>query len=111
MTTQEALPYALTQGEEVFDWNEFLTRPRRDMTTWMQASMQARKWVTCACGNQCAIIPRDDIGSPYDDELQTLGVRFTGLIGRWRRKDAWNVLQQIERRSAQLIHQLTKSAA
>jgi hypothetical protein len=36
----------------------------------------AGEWVTCACGNQCASLPRTETGSPKDAALRILGSFF-----------------------------------
>lgn len=109
--------FAETQGEAPFDWNKWLdmaikSQPdAKDMDDkyWLSA-----QWTTCACGNQCAIIPRfeydeeygdfDKVKSaPMDSDLRRLGIRFHHEISRRNWIFAKDVLQQIEARSAILI--------
>ena len=68
-----------------------------------QAVADAQSWTTCACGNMCDIIPRDEWGAPLDDELRTLGVLFPTYIHGEQYDAAINTLDKIEKRSATLI--------
>lgn len=65
--------------------------------------IHAGKWVTCACGNLCDIIPRDTFGAPYDSKLATLGVLFWDNIAAAAWIDALSILDRIEQRSEFLI--------
>ena len=62
----------------------------------------AASWVTCACGNQCEVIPRED-GVPVDTELNTLGMKFYVDVRDMDISAARNTLEKIEKRSATLI--------
>lgn len=100
--------YAETMGQPAFDWNLFLGRAELGLVVkytpeHREAIWRSSFWTTCACGNQCAIIPRQATGSPLDDELTELGVNFCGNIadGEWRQ--AHETLRQIEARAAILI--------
>jgi|TARA_R110000824_G_scaffold2419_11_gene11311 hypothetical protein len=88
------------------DWNEFLNRPKRSELEWQSKAETASSWVTCACGNQCAIIPRvfSDGGKPEDRALAKLGMQFYRQVNARKRKAAIETLRKIEIRSAQLIH-------
>ena len=66
----------------------------------------SKSWITCACGNQCSIIPRYDDGQPLDKELSELGVEFTLNIRRGNKVNALNTLAKIEIRSAILIKEI-----
>ena len=66
----------------------------------------AGDWVTCACGNQCSIIPRNAHGVPEDDNLRRLGYLFYGQISSGKFKAALETLLQIEERSAQIISEI-----
>ena len=50
-----------------------------DWETWDAA---ANDWVMCACGNQCAVIPRGMTGAPRDALLSSLGRDFPMLLER-----------------------------
>lgn len=93
--------YAETRGEPPFDWWKALDNPTAFADN--ELAVKAGAWVTCACGNQCAIIPRFQDGQPKDDELDSLGMRFYAAVesGNWSL--AKITLRQIESRSSFLI--------
>jgi|SRR6478609_391082 len=68
--------FAESLGRPKFDWNEFLTRLEYEYIDIAQAKGLAADWVTCACGNQCEVIPRTDFGTPEDSVLAYLGQEF-----------------------------------
>lgn len=93
--------------QETFDWKEFLANDgitHRD--TWAEALDKAGEWVTCACGVQCAIIPRSASGRPYDPYLKALGNHFAQAIREKDKATAREILEKIEIRSASLIKQI-----
>lgn len=65
-------------------------------------------WVTCACGNQCAIIPRDGDGRPTDMGLYALGHAFHNQIDLELYTEASKTLMQIEKHSAELVAKIKK---
>lgn len=104
----------LGKGEHFFDSEEMYNR--------------AGQWVTCACGNQCAIIPRQEeeihgrvyVGKPLDVDLARLGLDFYQVVADFpgsvfntekatlfpfvgRFVKALEILDKIEARSAVLI--------
>ncbi|MGB5942084.1 MAG: hypothetical protein WBG71_04330 [Leeuwenhoekiella sp.] len=96
--------YTETEGESPFDWNVFLKKESITEDEWNEASDLASNWITCACGNQCAVIERDEEGTPKDELLMNLGLSFTTTIYFQRdQSKALRILDQIETRSAQLI--------
>src|SRR5258706_9054437 len=73
--------YAESQGKKPFNWNAFLKKKTYTPAELRKASRLAQSWVTCACGNMCAIIPRDSFcDGPEDSQLSKLGTRFYGQI-------------------------------
>lgn len=81
------MKYSESQGQPPFDWNEFLQKEHITNLEYFEARKLARNWVTCACGNLCASIPRipaeknDGIpGQPVDHELAILGQLFYNSI-------------------------------
>jgi hypothetical protein len=101
--------YSETQGKTFFDWNAFLENPpERRSLRHRRATDLSGQWVTCACGNLCNIIPRSTYGIPFDNELEMLGISFHALIydGQW--DFAKNTLNLIEKRSSELMAELTK---
>lgn len=104
--------YAESKGKAKFDWRKWLKRKNHKDGAWKWASKRAAAWVTCACGNQCAIIPRGITGVPLDNELAMMG-GITGFYGAVAAKNAsyalkW--LEQIEKRSAYLINREKRKA-
>jgi hypothetical protein len=98
--------YSETVGERPFDWREFLTRDKISDIEWDKAYILSKNWTTCACGNQCDIIPRDsDTGRPDDNVLATLGGTngFHGAIMNKLKEEALQFLELIEIRSGHLI--------
>jgi hypothetical protein len=102
--------YAETQGQQSFDWNKFLENPpEKGSEEHLDACDLAEAWVTCACGNLCDIIPRSPLGGcPIDDELESLGIAFNHSIQDARYYVAKEILAKIERRSEEIIFELTK---
>lgn len=101
--------YAESKGKKPFDWNEFLNKENITEEEWDNASKLAQEWVTCACGNQCDVIPRNDDGDPKDWKLTSLGCLFFRFITLKRADDAKITLKAIEKRSAYLIDKLNKT--
>lgn len=108
--------YVVKAGKKPFDWNHYLRLKVYRGDSVHKAMNRAHNWVTCACGNQCSIIPRDSMGAPYDDRLYNLGCRFADQIELMYRhalfeKDEFHIarhraiqiLAAIERRSDQII--------
>jgi len=99
--------YSELKREKVFDWNKFLENPPKcPSIEYHHACNLAREWVSCACGNQCDIIPRSETGRPYDRELESLGIHFHDSIkgGEWQK--AKETLAKIEKRSEEIIAKL-----
>ena len=72
--------YTEHKGKESFDWNAFLNKETYTLEELINAKMLANSWITCACGNQCEIIPRNETGSPCDIILYELGLDFSYAI-------------------------------
>jgi hypothetical protein len=89
-----------------FDWNEALKHPEGFADGHL--SDLAANWVTCACGTQCAIIPRNDCGVPSDQELMEHGIIFSARIDKKDWHGAAMALDDIETRSAYLIRDILK---
>jgi hypothetical protein len=111
--------HSQTRGKKPFDWNAALAKDCKKMTEAEASTMygNASTWVTCACGNQCAIIPRDSYGQPLDGSLRDLGMLFTDYVSDMfrnyqydektanaSRKNAIKTLHKIERISQRLIN-------
>ena len=91
--------------EDAFDWNEFLIGEGHSDEEWKQARLKSDEWVTCACGNQCATIPRI-LGVPVDATLLNLGIDFNRCIDKRNIKLAKETLFKIEARSSEILAQM-----
>jgi len=103
--------YAETKKKPKFNWYNFLNRAIKGKVTIPEiadAQDDAANWVTCACGNQCSILPRDEDGEPWDEFLAELGSEFSYEIDDCNWEDALNILNKIEKRSALLINKEIK---
>ena len=95
--------------EKPFDWNDFLDRGNRgQINGWElnRARSLSGDWITCACGNQCDVIPRYESGCPIDEELYHLGLRFHSCIAKENYSFAIHLLSEIEARSTYLINRI-----
>lgn len=105
--------YAESQREQTFDWNKFLNKEFHSYGELKQGLKLSSSWVTCACGNQCAIIPRLRNGEPIDEHLRTLGRQFSIAINNMFSVNYYEnskvlakaILRDIEKRSLILIDQ------
>lgn len=101
-------------------WDRINQLPNVDaevVSGWLNES---ESWVTCACGNQCAIIPRCANGAPLDNHLQNLGTNFYewwdcayDILDGESPDDINDIIKQlkdtltaIEKRSAELINKI-----
>jgi hypothetical protein len=101
--------YAEKKGKEAFDWNKFLENPpEKGSEEHLDACDLAEDWVTCACGNLCDIIPRSTLGRPLDDKLESLGIDFNNSVQDARYDVGKETLAKIEKRSEEIIKELTK---
>lgn len=117
--------FAEDKGEEPFDWNEFLNREEYTLEELIKADNLASSWVTCACGNQCAEIPRVSercigFNSPVDLILKQLGFEFSDKLECMyifkknhnktmfdkSRKGAKQILEKIEIRSSEILKEM-----
>ncbi len=99
--------YAVFNDMPPFDWLAFLERAIAKTASDEEirnAVALGRSWVTCACGNQCASLPRDSIGAPIDEALHRDGANFTYEVFNHQWPKAVETLKRIERRSAQLLN-------
>ena len=115
--------YSEYNRKKPFDWYTFLNKKTYTQKELDKAQDLAGSWVTCACGNQCTIIPRDEEGCPLDEVLRNLGLEFTeklvdmdtyfkkeshSSIFELSRKDALKILDKIEKRSTLIINKTVK---
>ncbi len=93
--------YAESVGHPAFDWWHALNNPTEYEHEELCA--KAAEWTTCACGTQCAIIPRYNRGVPVDYDLFHDGVAFFSTVQNKYYNHAQIILTRIEARSARLI--------
>jgi hypothetical protein len=98
--------YAKQQGAQTFDWYAFLSRTDLDEGDWQQAASLSAQWITCACGNLCAALPRTKSGTPLDEDLAHYGNYFHLAIESCDSGTALQILDKIEARSAYLLSQM-----
>jgi hypothetical protein len=106
--------YAEKIGEKPFDWNAFLDNAINGSvnlhdTQHQNAVHLSLNWTTCACGNQCDVIHRDGTGMPLDTKLADLGCIFYSKVSKGHWIKAKEILEQIEKRSKELIDQINKT--
>jgi hypothetical protein len=95
--------YTQNKQATVIDWRAALTN---EPINWDTLGSASSMWVTCACGNQCVIIPRDESGRPLDTDLVYLGNAFHEFITNQNAEMALLTLTDIEERSEWLIQQI-----
>jgi len=113
--------YAETKGKAPFDWKAFLEKESYTKDELFYAKELAKNWVTCACGNQCDVIPRGYDGKPLDRRLKKLGRELFVCINamcypfedseeqfEYCRQSAISTLHAIEARSQEIINQIKK---
>jgi hypothetical protein len=102
--------YSEKLGLEAFDWRIALSARNISDDAWEAYRLKAVDWTTCACGNQCDIIPRMNNGRPHDNILAELGGihGFYDAISERDKESALDILEMIEIRSAYLIKKLKK---
>lgn len=101
---KEITPYTVNSGKPVFDWRKALKKAiSRKQKRSPSLTAKSKSWVTCACGNQCAVIPRDSAGGPRDNRLNRLGVVFYEHVSEGRFENGLKTLEEIEKRSSELL--------
>lgn len=107
--------YASTNGKKDFDWNAYLDACiLLEVPATHDMVIKSQSWVTCACGNQCAALPRVD-GKPKDRKLAKLGMDFMRYMQLSEMKpteahshlvNAKNTLHEIELRAELLLRKI-----
>jgi hypothetical protein len=95
--------YSEAKKRKPFDWFKALNAEYPD---WHRLKNIAASWVTCACGNQCERIPRNEGGAPDDIVLYDLGTKFSQAIEYEQRPLAIQILNEIEKRSVHIINEI-----
>jgi hypothetical protein len=129
--------YAETQKAKPFNWFEWLNKKNFTLEELDEKNHLAGDWVTCACGNMCSILDREEGGEPKDEQLEDLGTDFSEHVAdihdiqeklvedpyldefekkellkdfHRKRKMAIYTLKKIEKRSQKLIDSKVKEA-
>lgn len=107
--------YSETKNIAPFNWFAFLNEriERKDSISEKEQKRMVKKaksWVTCACGNQCAVLDREKDGTPFDEKLEDWGVEFWDCIMNEDWAKGKRVLSKIEKRSSKLIAVAEKEA-
>jgi hypothetical protein len=102
------LTYSEKTNNRPLNWFEALSDPDISDERWQKLREFAGQWTTCACGNQCYILPRYSGGQPIDKILATLGgdEGFFGAVKDRDKDRAIYFLRLIENRSAELINSM-----
>jgi hypothetical protein len=95
--------YAESKNRTVTNWPEELNKAAPD---WQRLQKLAADWPTCACGNQCDIIPRSSEGAPTDTILRVLGGRFFNAAFAEDADLALEIWYKIETRAEQIIKEI-----
>jgi len=103
--------YSEEKNRPAFDWNKnldaLIAGEEMSLEKLKELDDISGSWVTCACGNQCAIIPRNKaVGYPLDKKLHELGLDFCLEICDSEWTAAKEILKKIEARSDILIKEL-----
>ncbi len=112
-------PKSADPYDDNFCWFLFLEQPDDQITEFQieEAYDKSTKWVTCACGQVCASIPRNQSNEPDDETLYELGMQFMFELENAREQfyirdsfkkclnDAKDILIEIEQRTAELLKQ------
>ena len=103
---------------ENFNWVLFLSTPKMwGAENLEKAEILSNGWVTCACGQLCLSLPREEDGSPFDKNLYDLGIGFNANIIEMRNivngrglqrlseaaRKALDTLYRIEKRTTDLL--------
>ena len=91
-----------------FDWLVFLqhavdSHGAVNDTDYMRACQMAAEWPTCACGQLCKDLPRNERFQPHDTDLSHLGGHFYAHVGARRWREALDTFKLIEERTAYLL--------
>jgi len=98
-----------------FDWFAFLDQDIESISQdhLEEANSLADNWVTCACGQLCAALPRDRGNCPEDEKLYELGMDFAYKISEVLdtqsnivKNEAVEILKAIEARTTLLLEQM-----
>jgi len=96
--------YAEKNDAIVTDWNLVLNNwGDLDIIPRLGYVELSEQWVTCACGNLYASIPRYSDGEPIDSALRAFGVQFCNRLKEGSIVTAKETLRLIEKRSIEIL--------
>lgn len=115
----DSSPKSADPYDDNFCWFLFLEQPDDQITEDQieEAYHKSTEWVTCACGQVCASIPRNQSNEPDDETLYELGMQFMFELQDAREqfyiKDSFrnclnyakDILIKIEQRTTELLKQ------
>lgn len=115
----DSLPKSADPNDDNFCWFLFLEQPDDEITEEQieEAYDKSTQWVTCACGQVCAAIPRNQFNEPDDETLYELGMNFMFKLEEAQEQfyirdsfrnclnDAKDILVKIEQRTTELLKQ------
>ena len=89
-----------------WDWYAFLDASEGIKEDYsIEASNEANRWTTCACGQVCNVLPKSLYGAPKDREARYLGLDFNAQIQDENWDEAKETLDEIEARTIFLLKQ------
>jgi hypothetical protein len=71
----------------------------------VELSRLAGGWPTCACGQLCDLLERNDDASPVDKELRILGLKFSDQVSGNKWCLALETFKKIECRTTKLLEE------
>lgn len=90
-----------------FDWLTVLERLSNgeefNHKVAFELTKLAGNWPTCACGQLCQVLERKHDGTPIDERLQFLGMRFYQQVHDERWCFALRTFLAIEKRTTKLL--------
>jgi hypothetical protein len=76
---------------------------------WAKLSQMAGNWITCACGQLCQSLPRNNFGCPRDGKLAAYGTVFYHDIESCNWSKALQTMHKIEARTMELLERQASS--
>lgn len=102
------IPTGFNEIPEGFNWLTELTKLSHDdgeISRWEHNELirMAGNWPTCACGQLCALLPRDHQRAPLDHSLRLWGVKFAEYVQAKKWCLALQTFEKIEDRTKVLL--------
>jgi len=96
--------------ENEFNWFTELDKAIKAEPTdekWKYLSDMAFSWVTCACGELCKDLPKGRNGQPEDSYLYANGAEFSDAVDNKDWLYAKLILERIEKRTIELLNEVS----